>query len=163
MTTDPESIPNVPCKDMRIHVYIYDVYDGDTVNFLMLSGGTEGTVLKLSLRLLGIDTPEIRGGQGHTPEEKIAGELARNRLAEIIGARASKDTRNTKPRKCVLTKIIIRDWDKFGGRVLGDIILQDGRSAVDIMIAEKYGRRYGGDKKIPWTVEDLSQPPFRLI
>lgn len=163
MTIDPDSIPTVPCKDTPTYVYIYDVYDGDTVRFLMLSGGNEGPVLKLSLRLLGIDTPEIRGGVDRTLDEKIAGEIARNRLAEIIGAKVTKDPRATKPRKCTLTKIIIRDWDKFGGRVLGDIILPDGKSVVEIMIAEGYGRPYNGEKKIPWTVEVLSRPPFRLI
>lgn len=163
MTVDPDLVPDVPCKNVIIQVYVYDVYDGDTVRFLMLSGGTEGSILKLSLRILGIDTPEIRGGQGHLAEEKIASELSRNKLAELIGARVSKDPRTPRPRKSVLTKIILREWDKFGGRVLGDIILPDGKSVADIMISEGYARSYNGDKKTVWTMEDLSQPPFNLI
>lgn len=162
MTTDPDSIPNIICKDIPIQVYVYDVHDGDTVHFLMTGGPDIGPAIKLSLRLLGIDTPELRGGAGHFAEEKIAAEMARDRLAELIGAKVSKSAAQ-KPRKAALTTIIIRDWDKFGGRVLGDITLSDGKSAVDIMIAEGYGKPYHGEKKTPWTMEDLSKPPFRLI
>jgi endonuclease YncB( thermonuclease family) len=162
MTINPESIPDVFCKDTPIQVYVYDVHDGDTVHFLMTSGPEIGPAIKLSLRLLGIDTPEIRGGQGHLTEEKIAGEMARDRLAELIGARVSKAVAQ-KPRKATLTTIIIRDWDKFGGRVLGEIILPDGRTVVNVMIAEGYGKPYHGEKKTPWTMEDLSKPPFKLI
>ena len=163
MTMNPEVVPNVICKDVPIQVYVYDVHDGDTVHFLMAGGPDVCPVIKLSLRLLGIDTPEIRGGAGHLVEEKIAGEMARDRLAELIGVRAVKATSQAKPRKQTLTTIIIRDWDKFGGRILGEIILPDGRSAVDIMCSEGYGRVYHGEKKTPWTLEDLSKAPFKLI
>ena len=148
----PDSIPIVPCKDVPIKVVIYDVYDGDTVKFLMFCGPKCHEVIKLSLRLLGIDTPELRSGQGRLPEEKIAGEMARKRLAELIGFG-----------KEVLTTIIIRDWDKFGGRVLGDIILPSGKSVVEVLIAEGYGRLYIGDKKEPWTMEDFHRKPFKLL
>lgn len=159
LNISPETIPDVPCKDVPIQVYVYDVHDGDTVNFLMFCGPKCHTVLKLSLRLLGIDTPEIRAGVGRLAEEKIAGEMSRNRLAELLNARIAKD-KGTKQRRQVLTTIIIRDWDKFGGRVLGEIILPSGKSAVDVLIAEGYGRPYTGDRKEPWTMEDLSYAPF---
>lgn len=163
MTIDPDTIPDVICKDAQTNVYVYDVHDGDTVHFIMMLGDTP---VKLALRLLGIDTPELRGGEGHLLEEKRAAEMARNRLAAIINApvlakNAPSELR--KPLRQSLTTIIIRDWDKFGGRVLGEIITPDGRSAADILIAEGYGRKYNGEKKKPWTMEDLSVKPFLLL
>jgi micrococcal nuclease len=162
LTIPPDTVPDVPCKDEPINVYIYDVHDGDTVQFLMKCGPKCNHVIKLSLRILGIDTPEIRAGAGRLAEEKIAGKMSRNRLAELISAYIAKEPRE-KPKRPSLTTIIIRDWDKFGGRVLGEIILPDGKSVTDIMIAEGYGRPYNGEKKAPWTMEDLSRPPFSIM
>ena len=148
VSIDPDSVPKVIYQDIPIDVYIYDVHDGDTVHFIMKVGGTP---VKLALRLIGIDTPEIRTGVNSLPEEKLAGVIARNRLASII-----KSTDRS------LTTIIIRDWDKFGGRVLGEIVLPDGRSVAEILIKEGYGRKYNGEKKERWTKEDLSAEPFLL-
>ena len=161
MTIDPDSVPDVPFKDQPKNVFCYGVHDGDTVHFLMYIGNTP---VKLALRLLGIDTPEIRGGEGRLAEEKTAGIMARDRLAELLGANViDRNTSPRRPKKQTLTTIIIRDWDKFGGRVLGEIILPNGKSAADVLIAEGYGRKYYGEKKRPWTLEDLAAAPFKLI
>lgn len=163
LTVDPARVPNVICKDTPTYVYVYDVYDGDTVHFLM-EGGPLFPVIKLSLRLLGIDTPELRAGEGRIPEEKMAAEIARDRLAQLIGARARKGSLTPHhPEKIKLTQIIIRDWDKFGGRVLGEIILPDDRSAATVLISEGYGRPYNGEKKRPWTMADFTAPPFNML
>lgn len=148
-TVNPQLIENVIFKNQVISVYIYEVYDGDTVKFLAFVGNK---VIKLSLRLLGIDTPEIRSGAGRLVEEKTAGIMARNRLSELINSAGNKH----------LTNIIIRDWDKFGGRVLGDIILENGCSVAEILINEGYAKPYHGEKKELWTMEDLSLAPFCL-
>jgi endonuclease YncB( thermonuclease family) len=150
------------CQDREISVYVYDVYDGDTINILMLSDGNRGTVVKIAVRILGIDTPEIRGGAGRLPEEKIAGELARDHLAELLSTRASKSQRPKAPVRARLTRVILRDWDMYGGRVLGNVLMPDGRSVSEIMIAAGYAREYFGDKKQPWTREDLSKHPFNI-
>lgn len=144
---DPQSIDNVIFKDQIVSVYIYDVYDGDTVKFLALLGNT---VIKLALRLIGIDTPEIRAGVDHLIEEKNAGIIAREKVKELINFSDKKH----------LTNIIIRDWDKYGGRVLGEIILEDGRFISDILIDEGYAKHYQGDKKELWTLEELTSKPF---
>jgi endonuclease YncB( thermonuclease family) len=41
------------------------------------------------------------------------------------------------------------DWDKFGGRVLGDIIL-NGKSLREMLIANGYARAYFGEAKQSW-------------
>jgi endonuclease YncB( thermonuclease family) len=46
-------------------------------------------------------------------------------------------------------KVAIYKWDKFGGRVLGDVII-DGKSLRHALIAKGYAREYYGDKKESW-------------
>ena len=40
-------------------------------------------------------------------------------------------------------------WDKFGGRVLGDLIV-DGKSLRQLLLDNGYAREYYGDKKKSW-------------
>jgi endonuclease YncB( thermonuclease family) len=46
-------------------------------------------------------------------------------------------------------QVVLYDWDKFGGRVLGDIIL-DGMSLRDLLIKNGFARAYFGDAKQSW-------------
>ena len=41
-------------------------------------------------------------------------------------------------------------WDKFGGRVLGDLII-DGKSLRQLLLDNGYAREYYGDKKQSWN------------
>jgi endonuclease YncB( thermonuclease family) len=41
------------------------------------------------------------------------------------------------------------DWDKYGGRVLGDVIL-DGKSLREMLIEKGYAREYYGEAKTSW-------------
>jgi endonuclease YncB( thermonuclease family) len=121
------------------HAEVYDykinrVVDGDTVEF-------EATFLpaplkpKLSVRIFGVDTPE-KGHRAGCPSEAAKGEAASKFTKNLV------DTAKVK-------KVEIKAWDKFGGRVLGDIIL-DGRSLRAELIKNGYAREYYGDKKKSW-------------
>jgi endonuclease YncB( thermonuclease family) len=46
-------------------------------------------------------------------------------------------------------QIVIMDWDKYGGRVLGDVIL-NGQSLRGLLIANGYAREYYGEAKTSW-------------
>tara|TARA_B110000285_G_C14612191_1_gene375423 strand:+ start:181 stop:519 length:339 start_codon:yes stop_codon:yes gene_type:complete len=98
------------------------VYDGDTVT-LDISLGFNITMHKQKVRLLGINTPEVRG------EEREDGLVSRDRLRELIDG---KDV------------IIATHKDKGGkyGRLLATIYL-DGvninQQLVDEGLAEAYG------------------------
>ena len=113
---------------------ILRVIDGDTVEF-------EANFLpdplpkKLKLRILGIDTPE-KGHRAQCPREAELGEKA-TEMAKRLVLKADKK------------EIILKQWDKFGGRVLGDLIL-DGKSMKDSLIAAGLAREYFGDKKKSW-------------
>ena len=59
-----------------------------------------------------------------------------------------------------IAKICIRDWDKYGGRVLGELFLETVENLAEILIHGGSTRPYCGEKKKPWTLEELTTSPF---
>jgi len=110
------------------------VIDGDTVEF---KASFLPTPLKpvLSIRVLGVDTPE-KGVRAKCPEEAALGEAASKFTKQMVT--------NSKMQQVTLVK-----WDKYGGRVLGDVLL-DGKSLSAELIKQGYARPYFGDKKESW-------------
>ena len=98
------------------------VYDGDTVT-LDISLGFNITMHKQKARLLGINTPEVRG------KEREAGLVSRDRLRELIDG---KDI------------IIATHKDKGGkyGRLLATIFL-DGVNINQQLVDEGLAKVYG--------------------
>lgn len=113
---------------------IVRVSDGDTVVF-------EATFMpaplkpQLSLRVLGVDTPE-KGGRAQCPSE------------DALAQKASEFTKNAVA-KAKKVQIEIIDHDKFGGRVLGDVII-DGQRLSKMLIDNGLARAYFGEKKQSW-------------
>jgi endonuclease YncB( thermonuclease family) len=113
---------------------IIRVIDGDTVEF-------EAPFLvdplpkKLSIRVWGVDTPE------KSFRAKCEKEAA-------MGAEATKFTKDLVAH-ATTTQISIYDWDKYGGRVLGDVII-DGNSLTKMLLDKGYAREYYGDAKQSW-------------
>ena len=108
--------------------------DGDTVeiqvDFLPSELGD-----KLYVRIWGIDTPE-KGFRAQSQHEKQ------------LGLKASEFTKNAIANAKEI-KINLIMWDKFGGRVLGDLIV-DGKSLRQLLLDNSYAREYYGDKKKSW-------------
>jgi endonuclease YncB( thermonuclease family) len=46
-------------------------------------------------------------------------------------------------------QILIEKHDKYGGRVLGDVII-DGKKLSELLIANGHARPYFGEKKESW-------------
>jgi endonuclease YncB( thermonuclease family) len=44
---------------------------------------------------------------------------------------------------------MLREWDKYGGRVIGDIMV-DGASLRTMLIREGLAREYFGEAKTSW-------------
>lgn len=113
---------------------IIKVIDGDTVR-------VEATFLPielkqvLSVRILGVDTPE------KAPLAKCAEEAEKAKAASAF----------TREQIAYATdkKINIVKWDKYGGRVLGDIML-DGKSLKELLIQSGHARAYNGGAKRSW-------------
>jgi endonuclease YncB( thermonuclease family) len=113
------------------------VIDGDTVAF-------EADFLpdplkqELSIRVYGVDTPE-KSWRAECDKEAQWGAEASAFTKNMIN-----ESRNI--------KIAIYKWDKYGGRVLGDVIL-DGFSLRALLLENGYAREYFGDKKESWCDE----------
>ena len=140
---DPKTVPKVPFQDKIIFARIEEIYDGDTVKIIVLFGDMP---VRFSLRILGIDTPEIKNGEGRLPEEHAAAVKVRDYMRSLF------------PKN--IAKICIRDWDKYGGRVLGDLFLETGENVSEILIHGGWARPYRGEKKKPWKLEELTASPF---
>ncbi len=122
-------------KPMNIYDFpITRVIDGDTVAF-------QATFLppplkqELSIRVFGVDTPE-KGHRAMCPSEDQRGQAATAFTKNAI----------TKAQK---RQVAIADWDKYGGRVLGDILL-DGQSLRTMLIQNGFAREYYGEAKTSW-------------
>ena len=122
-------------KAMNIYDFpITRVIDGDTVafqaNFLPPPLKQE-----LSIRVFGVDTPE-KGFRAQCPSEDQRGQAATAFTKNAIN-------------KAQKRQVAIADWDKYGGRVLGDILL-DGQSLRMMLIQNGFAREYYGEAKTSW-------------
>ena len=113
---------------------IIRVTDGDTV---VIAAPFLPAPLKpeLAVRVYGVDTPE-KGFRGQCDSEKARGEAASVFTKGLINASQQR-------------QVILYSWDKFGGRVLGDIIL-NGKSLRAELIRNGFAREYYGDAKQSW-------------
>ena len=113
---------------------ILRVTDGDTV---VIAAPFLPAPLKpeLAVRVYGVDTPE-KEFRGQCDSEKQRGEAASVFTKGLINASQQR-------------QVILYSWDKFGGRVLGDIIL-NGQSLRTQLIANGFAREYYGEAKTSW-------------
>lgn len=104
-------------------------YDGDTVRtpLVVIKG-----LSSLSIRVKGIDTPEIRG---QCDSEKVLAKKARDRLNEMLVGEVT---------------VVPVSWDKYGGRFIASIYMKDGKSVADVLIAENLAYKYNGGQKRSW-------------
>jgi endonuclease YncB( thermonuclease family) len=110
------------------------VIDGDTVafqaNFLPPPLKPE-----LSIRVFGVDTPE-KGHRAQCPAEAVRGAAATEFTKRSIAAAQQR-------------QVVLMDWDKYGGRVLGDVLL-NGQSLRAMLISNGFAREYYGEAKTSW-------------
>ncbi len=113
---------------------ILRVSDGDTV---VIAAPFLPQPLKpeLAVRIYGVDTPE-KGFRGQCDSEKQRGEAASVFTKNLVAASQQR-------------QVVLYGWDKFGGRVLGDIIL-NGKSLRTELIRNGFAREYYGDAKQSW-------------
>ena len=115
-------------------VVLTRVIDGDTVAF-QANWLPEPLKKELSIRVFGVDTPE-KSFRAKCPSEAARGEAATAFTKQTINASTKR-------------QIVMMDWDKYGGRVLGDVLL-DGKSLRQQLIANGFAREYYGEAKTSW-------------
>jgi endonuclease YncB( thermonuclease family) len=110
------------------------VIDGDTVE-IAVGFLPDPLPPKLSIRVLGIDTPEKAPRAQCEAEAKKAAEASAFTKSAVAMAQS--------------VEIQIEKWDKYGGRVLGHVLL-DGHSLSDMLIEAGLARPYKGEAKTSW-------------
>lgn len=116
-----------------MYTYIANVVrivDGDTI-IVDIDLGFDMWVRNQSIRLDGIDTPEIRTKD---LKEKLAGNLAKLRVEELISD------------KQVTVKTIKDKTEKFG-RMLGIIITHEDININETLLMERLAVKYEGQSK----------------
>jgi micrococcal nuclease len=109
-----------------------EIVDGDTFKTNLI--GLPDSLRKVSVRIKGIDTPEIKGKCLQEIEKAIE---AKSKLKEIISDYSAITVKNVK-------------WDKYGGRILGDVYLSNGNNVASEMISSGLARPYSGGSRTSW-------------
>ena len=111
---------------------VIKVYDGDTITIAakIENGGPKSDVYRFSVRLLGIDTPEMKS---HFEAEKKLAKRAKEALSEqILGEMVTLENVS---------------MEKYG-RILANVMFK-GRNMNDWMLKEGHALKYdGGTKEI---------------
>ena len=115
---------------IMIVAVVLSVYDGDT--FKVAAEVWPDVMIEASVRVLGIDTPEMAG---RCESERVGAVKAKIRTADLV-----RDG-------VVLSDI---SHDKYAGRVLAQVLLPDGSSLADILIEEGLARPYDGGRRESW-------------
>lgn len=115
------------------------IYDGDTITIatrISIDGNEIPQIFRFNVRLLGIDTPELKT---KNQTEKLLAVKARDALNKYA-INKSVTLQNT-------------SYDKYG-RILADVIMEDGTNISEWMIDNSHAVEYdGGTKHRPaeWT------------
>ena len=151
LTNDDVELFTLNGRDFNCKVV--DIYDADTCKVIF---NLDNKVSKFSVRLTGIDTPEMKPPKNSPTrdEEKIAAKKARNRLFQLVTNVSieletlykKKEIKELLKNNTKLVSIKCGDFDKYG-RLLGELYI-DGNCANQMLINEGHAYAYdGGTKK----------------
>jgi len=151
----PADVPEFSFDGCSFFARLVDVHDGDTVKVVF---ELDGTLTKMSLRLTGIDAPEIRT---RSASEKAAAVRARDAILvwaapELFaqgrgyGERTIREVLAAEP---VFVHVRCAPFDKYG-RVLATMCASDDPSARTLnahLLSNGYARAYNGGTKEPYA------------
>lgn len=125
-------------KDMKVRGRLFRIHDGDSFRALIEH---HGDIICLTIRLMGIDCPEISARPG-TFERELA-EQAKSMVKTLAEDK--------------LVTLTLLGNGKYGGRVLAGVELADGRDLTTVLITAGLAFPYdGGKKRRDW--ESLRTP-----
>lgn len=107
------------------------VLDGDTID--VSAQVWLGQHIKTRVRLLGLDTPELRG---KCSQEKLLAEQAKKFVDDQVSG------------KSLILKNI--HYGKYAGRILANVELENGKDLTQLIIQYGFGRPYQGGQRTSW-------------
>jgi micrococcal nuclease len=113
-----------------VEAELISIIDGDTL--LVAAKPWPQQTISVSVRIRGVDAPEMKS---KCPELRARALAAKEALASMLVATGGKLT---------LSSI---SGDKYFGRVVADVIVDDGRDAAAELLAAGMVRPYDGGKK----------------
>ena len=125
---------NIEYKDTTVFTFpikygkVVKIYDGDTITIAAKLPNTEGPIYRFSVRLNGIDTPEVKG---KSVAERDLAKQAKGALQELLYGKIV-ELRNVANEKY--------------GRILADVYVGDIH-VNQWMITENFAVSYDGGKK----------------
>jgi endonuclease YncB( thermonuclease family) len=136
-----------PNLNSRVIAKVLSVYDGDTITVAYNINDNDSCPFVINVRLMGIDTPEKKTTN---TLEKQASLLITKYVSDLV-----------------LNKIIhldIHGWDKYGGRILGNVLLLPNEESLNARLLEnKLCKIFDGKtSKQEWTEQELEDIIKRL-
>jgi endonuclease YncB( thermonuclease family) len=130
----PVLAQKAPKNSATYDAQVLRVSDGDTI---VIAATFLPAPLKpeLAVRIYGVDTPE-KGHRAQCPQEDQRAQMASKWTSQLISQGGK-------------IQVTLYAWDKFGGRVLGDILV-NGQSVRAGLIANGLAREYYGEAKQSW-------------
>ena len=125
-----ESVSTVGAVGIQAPARLLSVYDGDTVK--VEASMWPGLTWRGSVRVEGVDTPELRGKCEGEQRKAVA---AKDFVKERVGRR--------------ITLMNVKKG-KYAGRVVARIRLADGSDLTDLLIRARHGRPYDGGRRKGW-------------
>lgn len=125
-------------NDKYIYAKCVSVYDGDTMTIKFFY---RGELLKYKIRLMGLDTPELKSR--NLEEKELSGKIKKY-VSEMILNK--------------IIKIKCYDFDKYG-RILGDIYMKTDKGDICLnqyLIDNKFALGYKGDTKQEFVRENYN-------
>lgn len=147
---DPKTVRSVPNKGEKVPARITKVTDGDTIQVIFLHGNK--VPMKLSLRVDGIDSPELNNWKQKDLELRQLEKQAASLVTDYVKHILFKDNPDG------LVHIYIKKNDKYGGRVVADLFFGENYSSnlSTCLLNEGYANPYNGrTKKTAYTRADL--------
>lgn len=137
-TIPHDKISDIPFKGRKIQARLLKIVDGDTISVAIYCGH----ILKLKIRLEGVDAPELHP-KPDDPVQVQAALKVKNYVMSLFSPDSSVNIR--------LLKL-----DKYGGRYVGHIYLSDGITTLsEHLLAKGYVKKYDGRAKSKWIASDF--------
>lgn len=138
---DCSKIKKFSFEGIKTYAKVAKIYDPDTITIVF---EYLGEPTKINIRLDGIDSPELKSKNSN---ESNACKKGIEKMKELI------------ENKIIIISLL--KYDKYG-RILANIDtlepINDGITNINkFLIKYNYARKYGGEKKLDWTQEELDK------